>query len=419
MRNLIKCFSVIIAGICFFIFAIIFIGQYVIPENVTVIEYSKYESPKLLGISLFKCKLPVASASSVKSEPVDSDTTVQVNLLNIIPVKRTNIKSVKRKYIVLGGEIFGIKLYTDGVLVVDEDYVESENGKINPAYESGIRVGDLIKTVNGESVYTNKKLSQLIENSNGKPIKMTVVRGDQTLDIIFSSAKEKSTGKYKAGLWVRDSTAGIGTVTFYNPENKCFGGLGHAICDVDTGEVMPMINGEMADAYVNGFYKSSGGSVGELCGVFTGKGKGDLCVNCQIGIYGYVDSLPQKEKTIPVALNSEIKVGEAEVICTVDKSGPKSYKIEITKVLKKNNNNEVNKDMVIKITDNELLSKTGGILQGMSGSPIVQNGMLVGAVTHVFVNDPTQGYAVSADKMLEISTCQEMKSYFENKKKAS
>lgn len=416
MRNLVKFFSVFIAGICVFIFAIIFLGQYVIPENDTVIEFSKYEAPKVFGVSLFTCNLPPASAGSIKSESTEVET-VQVNLLNIIPVKRTSIKRIKRQYIVLGGEIFGIKLYTDGVLVVDEDFVESQNGKINPASEAGIRVGDLIKSVNGERIYTNKRLSEIIEASNGNSLNMTVVRGNETLNLSFSSVKESSTGKYKAGLWVRDSTAGIGTVTFYNPENSSFGGLGHAICDIDTGEVMPMINGEMSEAYVNGFYKSSGGCVGELCGVFTGNGKGSLCVNCDVGIYGYTDKLPQKEKTVPVALNNEIKIGEAEMICTVDKNGPKNYKIEITKILKKSG--EANKDMIIKITDEELLSKTGGILQGMSGSPIIQNGMLVGAVTHVFVNDPSQGYAVFADKMLETSECQEMKLFQAEKQKAS
>lgn len=405
MRDFVKCFSVFIAGICIFLFAIIILGQFAVPKNAVIAENSKYEVPKVFGVSLFTCKETVTSAGVVNAKAVNDEESVQVNFLNIIPVKRTSVKSVKRQYVVLGGEIFGIKLFTDGVLVVDAESVQSEGKNINPAEKAGIRVGDIIKSINGEKVYTNKALSEIIEKSNGEMLKVTVVRGSDTIDVSFASAKEDQTGKFKAGLWVRDSTAGIGTVTFYNPKNNSFAGLGHAICDVDTGEIMPMINGEMSEAYISGFYKSSSGCVGELCGVFTGNRKGSLCVNCEAGMYGYADSIPQNG-TVPVALCNEVKLGEAEIICTVDKNGPKRYKVEIVKILKKSG--EINKDMIVKITDSELLSKTGGILQGMSGSPIIQNGMLIGAVTHVFINDPTQGYAIFADKMLDTSACEEM-----------
>lgn len=405
MRDFVKCFSVFIAGICIFLFAIILLGQFAIPKEVVIAENSKYEAPKIFGISLFTCNDPITSVGIVNTKALNDEKQVQVNLLNIIPVKRTNVKSVKRQYVVLGGEIFGIKLFTDGVLVVDAESVQSEGNTVNPAEKAGIKIGDIIKSVNGKNVYTNKALSEIIEKSNGEELQVTVVRGNDTLNVSFSSVKEDGTGKFKAGLWVRDSTAGIGTVTFYNPQNNSFGGLGHAICDIDTGEIMPMVNGEMAKAYVSGLYKSTNGCVGELCGVFTGERQGSLCINCEKGMYGFSDIIPQNQ-TVPIALESEVKKGEAEIICTVDKNGPKSYKVEIVKLLKKTG--EINKDMIVKITDPELLSKTGGILQGMSGSPIVQNGMLVGAVTHVFINDPTQGYAIFADKMLETSACEEM-----------
>ncbi len=405
MRNFVKCFSVFIAGICIFLFAIILLGQFTIPKNVVIAENSKYEAPKFFGISLFTCDDPIATVGVVNGKALNDEKSMQVNFLNIIPVKRTNVQSVKRQYVVLGGEIFGIKLFTDGVLVVDCESVQSGGKTVNPAEKAGIKVGDIIKTVNGEKVYTNKALSEIIEKSGGEVLDVTVVRENDALNVSFSSVKEDDTGKYKAGLWVRDSTAGIGTVTFYNPKNNAFAGLGHAICDIDTGEIMPMINGEMSEAYVNGFYKSSNGCVGELCGVFTGNRKGSLLVNCEAGMYGYSDSIP-KNGIVPVALSGEVKAGEAEIICTVDKNGPKNYKAEIVKLLKKSG--EVNKDMIVKITDSDLLSKTGGILQGMSGSPVIQNGMLVGAVTHVFINDPTQGYAIFADKMLETSACEEM-----------
>lgn len=362
MRDFVKCFSVFIAGICIFLFAIILLGQFAIPKEVVIAENSKYEAPKIFGISLFTCNDPITSVGIVNTKALNDEKQVQVNLLNIIPVKRTNVKSVKRQYVVLGGEIFGIKLFTDGVLVVDAESVQSEGKTVNPAEKAGIKIGDIIKSVNGKNVYTNKALSEIIEKSNGEELQVTVVRGNDTLNVSFSSVKEDGTGKFKAGLWVRDSTAGIGTVTFYNPQNNSFGGLGHAICDIDTGEIMPMVNGEMAKAYVSGLYKSTNGCVGELCGVFTGERQGSLCINCEKGMYGFSDIIPQNQ-TVPIALESEVKKGEAEIICTVDKNGPKSYKVEIVKLLKKTG--EINKDMIVKITDPELLSKTGGILQGM------------------------------------------------------
>lgn len=416
MRNFVKCCSVFVAGICVFLFAVIILGQFIIPENLVVTENTQIGVPKVFGLSLFTCGKPIATAGSLNSASVSDEETVQVNILNIIPVKRTGVKILKRQYVVLGGEIFGIKLFTDGVLVVDAQSVISRGKTVSPSEKSGIKTGDIIKSVNGQGVYTNKELSDIIEKSGGKALSVKVVRGSKIFDVSLEPVMDDDTGKYKAGIWVRDSTAGIGTVTFYSPENNAFGGLGHAICDVDTGEIMPMVNGEMAESYVNGFYKSSDGSVGELCGVFTGNRSGCLCVNCDSGIYGYSDSVPNN-KVVPVALSNEVKTGEAEIVCTTDKNGSKNYKIEIVKILKKNS--DENRDMVIKITDEELLSETGGILQGMSGSPIIQNGMLVGAVTHVFVNDPTKGYAIFAETMLNTSACEEMTSYLSSLNKAS
>ena len=209
-------------------------------------------------------------------------------------------------------------------------------------------------------------------------------------------ARSKVDSKFKAGLWVRDSSAGIGTVTFYDRKNGIFAGLGHAVCDVDTGEELPISGGDAVNAAVKGCYKGKDGSPGELCGVFAPGEIGELYENCGIGVYGAFSELP-KTGEMPVAIVDEVKTGKAQIISTVDADGPQYYDIEITKIYTKSGQ----RNMIIEVRDKRLIEKTGGIVQGMSGSPIVQNGMLVGAVTHVFINDPLKGYAIFAQTMAE------------------
>ncbi len=395
MCNFFKTLSAICTALCVVVFSLVYFGQKNIPDKITTIENSTYEFKSFFGISLFR--LDYENEKGVASGTARaSQNEAEIDLLNIIPVKTAEITNSKRKYVVLGGELFGVKLYTDGVLVVDTDVVETENGKVNPAQEAGLRVGDIIKSINNKKITSTKSLAEQIQSSNGEKMSFGIVRNNRNLTVEFETYKEKTTGKYKAGLWVRDSTAGLGTVTFYNPENDCFAGLGHGIYDVDTNEIMPMYNGEVFNAYTNGIYKSSTGSVGELCGVITGKSIGELCLNNEMGVYGFVKTV--KTEAVPVAVKQEVTTGKAQIYCTLDDGGVKSYDIEIKKIY--SNSDSVNKDMIIEVTDKALLEKTGGIVQGMSGSPIIQNGKLVGAVTHVFVNDPTKGYAIFIERML-------------------
>ena len=200
-------------------------------------------------------------------------------------------------------------------------------------------------------------------------------------------------------------------MTFYDAERKTFAALGHGVCDVDTGEILPVFEGDIVNAKVNGCYKGQKGKAGELCGVFSSESKGDLYINCTCGVYGVLDEIPKTDILYPVAFKDEVKKGRAQILSTVDEKGPQMYDIEITKISYENSED---KNLVIKITDEDLLSKTGGIVQGMSGSPIIQNGMLVGAVTHVFIGDPTQGYAIFSRTML-----QRMRSADESIQKAS
>ena len=392
--------------LCVGIFLIIYFVEINVPEKITTVENSSYEAPDIFGFSFLNLSIHNdVDVSRNNKESIKQEA--EIELFNIIPVKNIQITNTKRKYVAPGGEVFGIKLYTDGIIVVDTDVVDTENGSVNPSEISGLMIGDIIKKIEGVEITSIKHLSSLIEQSQGKEMKFSVIRDGKSLNINFKTYKDIFSGKYKAGLWVRDSTAGLGTVTFYNPENNSFAGLGHPIYDIDTKEIMPMKNGEMSEVKIKGLYKSSNGAVGELCGVLTGKKTGDLCLNCEEGIYGLTTC--KKIELIPVAVRYEVTESDAQIICTIDNSGPKYYDIKIIKIY--TNSATVNKDMIIQITDEELLNKTGGIVQGMSGSPIIQNGKLVGAITHVFVNDTTQGYAIFAERMYETSVSREMQKY--------
>lgn len=396
MHRLVKLLFALCTVFSILVFSSIIAIDFIVPDKISVVDYNPYSKYEIIS---FESNMEVTKIQNSEN----SDNKTEVKLLNIIPVKTTVINSTKRQYVVLGGENFGIKIYTDGVVVVGMDSVETEDGVKNPAKEAGFKIGDIIKSVNGISVQSNSHFAKLLQNSKGKELKIKIERQGKEQNIKFRTLEEKETNKYRAGLWVRDSTAGLGTISFYNPENNSFAGLGHGVYDIDTGKILPLGKGEVCSVTISNIYKSKKGNVGELCGVLDNKVSGSLCINCEMGLYGFM-TCPQKEK-IPVAVKSEVKTGNAQIACSVNNK-VEYYNIEITKVLSKTSS--INKDMIIKVTDDRLIDITGGIVQGMSGSPIIQNGMLVGAVTHVFVNNPKQGYAILAEKMLENSTCQEM-----------
>ena len=298
-----------------------------------------------------------------------------------------------------GGTPFGLRLYTNGVVIVGMDSVETKEGSVNPAKEAGLKEGDVIVSMDGQPVSRNEDVSRIFKGCAGHALKFHIRRGAQELDVTFQPACSISDGKFRAGLWIRDSSAGVGTLTFYEPESRVFAGLGHAICDVDTGEEMPLLAGDIVDAHINGCYKGTKGAAGELCGVFGNRVMGSLAVNGNTGVYGVMNAgNALSGKAIPVALRQEVKTGPAQIISTVDGKAPQYYDVEITKIYS-GPDTQV-KNMIVEVTDSALIEKTGGIVQGMSGSPIIQNGMLVGAVTHVFVNNPLQGYGIFAESML-------------------
>ena len=340
-----------------------------------------------------------AAESQLENQVEESSNISTFRFLKLFPVKQAKITAAKRRYVALGGDVFGIKLYTRGVLVAKTDLAATENGNENPAQAAGLRAGDVILEIDGKAVNRKKEVSDAIEQSGGTPLQMKVERAGEEHSLACTPVKSANGDKYIAGLWIRDSSAGIGTVTFYDKQSGTMAGLGHAICDVDTGEIMTVSGGELVSAKVMGCYKGVDGTPGELCGVFEQEKLATLEHNSDCGIYGFLAAEDKHEELVPVALKTEVKTGPAQAIVTVSGKEKKAYALEIVKVSPNANTNQ--KNMTIKITDPDLIEVTGGIVQGMSGSPIVQEGMLVGAITHVFVNTPLEGYAIFAETMLE------------------
>ena len=308
------------------------------------------------------------------------------------------IKNQDFPTVVPGGEAIGIKLYTKGLLVIETASFEDNKGNVvSPAVTAGVKQSDIVISVNGEPLANN---SQLAEAAQKGDVSLKILRNsaEQTVNITPVTGKD---GSKKIGLWVRDSAAGIGTLTFKRTDNNKFAALGHGIIDCDVKSTYLIKDGSIQKAKVVSVVKGEKGSPGELKGIFADDSgfTGTIEKNDADGIYGVLNTLDSGEP-VEIASKWEVCEGSAQIICSIGEE-KKAYDIEIESVSPLNTFNS--KSMIIRVTDNELLEKTGGIVQGMSGSPIMQNGKLVGAVTHVFVNDPTKGYGIFAQTMLEMT----------------
>lgn len=384
------------------IFGFVFYGEKTIPNDIHLIENEEFNVGGIYSLDVLQSKEVLSANTQTRTASNDSNEySVNISVLNTIPVKSSKVTVSKRKYVVPGGDVFGIRLFTKGVLVVGTDDVYTVDGTVNPAKKAGIEIGDLIISLNGAEVNSVADVSKILKSAGADTIQVQVTRNAKSFETELTPAQSRNDGLFKAGLWVRDSTAGVGTITYFDYETGAFGSLGHAVCDVDTGEIMPLGNGDAVETVISGCYRGSNGITGELCGVFQEKTIGRLVLNCANGIYGYLDRYESSEGQLPVATRQEVKLGSAQIISTVDDTGPHYYDVRIVKLF--SSNSETSKNMIVEITDPQLIAKTGGIVQGMSGSPIIQNGMLVGAVTHVFVNNPLQGYGIFADNMIGIS----------------
>lgn len=328
----------------------------------------------------------------------DSSQNVTLALFGTIPLKTVRTVSVENRSVQVCGSPFGIKMFSDGALVVAFSDQYTRLGTENPAKEAGLKLGDLIVSAGGHAVRSNEELTQAITAANGNPLAIVYLRDGAQYTTTLTPVADATTGAYRAGLWVRDSSAGIGTMTFLDPANGTFAGLGHAISDTDTGADITLLSGEIVPVVVTGCVKGTAGSPGELRGEFSAATAGTVLANDTTGVYGQYTAAPIGQ-TCPVCQPQEIALGDAQIWTTISGSTPKAYSVRIERV--NMTSGDPNRNLQIKITDPELLAATGGIVQGMSGSPIVQNGCLVGAVTHVLVNDPTRGYGIFATTMLE------------------
>jgi stage IV sporulation protein B len=393
MRKIIRLFTALLSLVCAVIMGFVIVGEATMPSKLV-----SYTSDSALSPVYSYTRWDLTSDYQRKSTARET-----VRAFNIFPVKDITVTNERAPKVLVSGEVFGIKLYTDGVVVVGLQSVDTgEGNKICPASECGIEVGDIVTSINGIQVLTSDDVMAILGDNNGKPYTVKLKRRGRYKTFSLTPVYSPREGSYKAGMWMRDSTAGIGTLTFYNEKNGSFAALGHQVNDVDTNELMPMLDGEAVAAQVTGVQQAGADSVGSLSCNFKEESIGRLFENSDTGLYGAYSRInTDAAREFELASKQEVQKGYAQLICTIDGGKPHAYDIEIIKV--SYHRGAEQKDIVFRVTDEELLKKTGGIVQGMSGSPIVQNDKLIGAVTHVIVGNSRKGYAVFAQTMYEKS----------------
>lgn len=366
--------------------------------------YPSEEAPVILSGAQTLKDLQTNSGVSVTATSQSGIAQVQLSLLGI-PIKKMQVRVLPQMKLVPGGHSIGVAMYTRGALVVGSREVSDEQGNTrHPAKEAGLLPGDVIEQVNGMDIKNAQELSQKIGEQNGRSVDLTILRGEQRRTLSIQSVKDEIDGVYRLGLWVRDDTAGVGTLTFYDPNTGQFGALGHAITDYDTGRKLTVRDGQILLSRIYDVKVGKSGSPGELHGLFQpGQNiMGEIQSNTDYGLFGNITQAVDNPiySSLPIGTQGMARVGKASILCTVDTEGIDEYECEIVAISPQLQRSV--KGMVIRITDPRLLERTGGIVQGMSGSPIIQDGHLIGAVTHVFVNDPTQGYGIFIEWMMDV-----------------
>ena len=370
------------------------------PNNIILMQGETLNLNTIFGLKI-ESDVTMQASTNLNNSIMEQSGKIDLslNLFNIFTVKDLTVNVIPKTTVVPIGKAIGMKLYTEGVLVVGMSEINGEK----PYEGSGIEAGDKIIEINNEEIDNTDELIQCVNRSEGKAVEIKYI-SDNEEKIANIEPVQTDNNEYKLGLWVRDATAGVGTLTFYEPSTGNFAALGHGINDVDTYELIDIASGELVTTNIIDIVKGEAGSPGEIRGtVDDGKTLGIVDKNTAFGVYGKIsDDITKVESLsneMEVANRSEIQTGKAEIMCELENGIIKNYEIEIQKIFIENSEN--NKSMLIKITDKELLEKTGGIIQGMSGAPIIQNGKFIGAVTHVLVNDSTIGYAVFADMMIK------------------
>ena len=384
--------------ITFFILIIIYIyvaNITLIPEHIILLKNEPYKIKKFVGVDT------IETVSTVKDN--GNVANMEVTLFGS-KVKDVTIETIENIEVVPIGKIIGMKLYTNGVLIVGMSEIENmENVLVSPFQNCDIKQGDTILRVNDTEIENIDNLKEVVNDSNGENVMLTLLRDGA---IVTSNIRPAQTEKdeYKLGLWVKDAATGVGTMTYYEKNTGSFAALGHGIVDSDTDKLIDIDSGEIVTSDVVSITKADVNRPGEIRGtVINKKTIGNVDKNTQFGIYGKLDNLTSlninTENSVPVALRNEIEVGDAKILCSLDGKTTKEYVIKIEKIY--TNNSYDNKSMLIRVTDDELINTTGGIIRGLSGSPILQNGKFVGAVTNVLVSNPEMGYAIFGDMMIK------------------
>ncbi len=382
------------------LFILIILYSYVanitlIPQHIILLQNETYTIKKLLGVDTIET-ISTANNSG-------NTTNVEVTLFGA-KVKDVTVDTIENVEVVPIGKIIGMKLYTNGVLIVGMSEVENiENQLINPAKACDIQEGDTIVKVNDTEIDDIESLKNVVNQSHGENVLLTLVRDGAVLTSNITPVQTEAE-EYKLGLWVKDAATGVGTMTYYEKNTGNFAALGHGIVDSDTDKLIDIDSGEIVTSEIISITKAEVNNPGEIRGtIINQKTIGQVEKNTQFGIYGRLDNLTSlnidTSEALPVALRDEIKVGEATVLCSLDGKNSKPYNIKIEKI--NTSNNYDNKSMLIRVTDDELIQHTGGIIRGLSGSPILQNGKFVGAVTNVLVSNPEVGYAIFGDMMIK------------------
>lgn len=381
-----------------------------IPEKIIIYEGEDLNIKKIFGISI---EQESETSSVLTSSEGSLNNTVNKNVENLEVklfnknVKNLDVNIIEKTQVIPIGLVSGIKLYTSGALVVGMSEIKGlDNQKYKPYEGSGIEEGDTIIQIGENEINNADDLVNAVNQSNGEELNIFYIRNGRKEETRIYPLKTGE-NEYKLGLWVRDSAAGIGTMTYYEPKTGNFAALGHGIADIDTGELIDVGNGEFITTKVLSIIKGENGTPGKIQGSINDQSQiGTITKNSAFGIYGKVTDISKVSansgKIMDVALRKDIKLGKATMLCSLDEKNAEEYEIEIEKIYL--NNDYDNKSMLIKVTDKRLIEKTGGIIQGMSGSPVIQNGKFIGAVTNVLVSDPTQGYVVFGDIMIKEGT---------------
>jgi len=344
------------------------------------------------AMAVFSENTEIFDYAQVMSEP----RTVNQSEAAATSLSKNELKSIK---LYPGGIPFGVKFMTEGILIVG---FSDTAKKDNPSTRAGLKINDRILSIEGKSLSSAAELSDIVKNSNGRTLTLVYSRNGSKRTTALTPIYSKIEKCYTTGAYVKDNGAGIGTVTYIVPNSLSFGGLGHGICEGDNGSLVPIQRGSVVDVSISGAVKGQKGIPGEVKGYFNSGKTGSLLKNTHCGVFGVFASLPKGLPTEPlsIGLKEELKEGRAYIYSTLNGTTPQKYEIEISSI---DRSACEGKCFTVKVTDPKLLAKTGGIVQGMSGSPIIQNGKLVGAVTHVMINDPTTGYGIFIENMLNAS----------------